>query len=388
MRLNERLQTCGWGIFCACSWTWCIGMYLPVIMFNRYGWWGFLAFALPNVIGCAGMGYIMRSRDASARLLNSHRIALGAFSLVTIAFHSFFLSWLLTELGPLTAETVFSPIFLAMAAVLVGIVIGHLPLRSNHWLVLATAVYLLSLMTFGSVGTASITSFPAGDQPRNELFALAPIVAFGFLLCPYLDATFHRARQESPTHHSFGVFGVTFAAMIVLTPFLWFGYETLTTLALAHLCAQSIFTVGAHTRELRISRLVCCPTRRRLYLGVAILTAAAFPLLHVFIDADIMSGESMYLRFLVFYGLVFPMYVLIFIGRGRTWAPTKRNLMIAGGLVILLCPFYEAAFIHLRTWWLIAPIALIALIAFRRSIGRPVAQPVGAPIDRDSSGSQ
>ena len=35
-------------------------MYLPVILLRRFGWLGFLAFAVPNVLGCAAFGYVLR----------------------------------------------------------------------------------------------------------------------------------------------------------------------------------------------------------------------------------------------------------------------------------------------------------------------------------------
>src|SRR3954471_24793497 len=49
-----------WAAFLGASWTWCIGMFLPVLLIRDYGpsmWW---AFAVPNVIGAAAMGWILR----------------------------------------------------------------------------------------------------------------------------------------------------------------------------------------------------------------------------------------------------------------------------------------------------------------------------------------
>ena len=65
--------TAGWGVYCACSWTWCIGMFLPVILLGRFGWAGFLAFAIPNLIGCVGFGYVFDA-DRSRRFATSHRV--------------------------------------------------------------------------------------------------------------------------------------------------------------------------------------------------------------------------------------------------------------------------------------------------------------------------
>ncbi|HWB19699.1 MAG TPA: hypothetical protein VG711_05310, partial [Phycisphaerales bacterium] len=93
MRLNAMLHTILWGVFCACSWTWCIGMYLPRIMIERWGWPGFLVFAVPNVIGCAAMGYVVKSAARSREIGSRHGRAMIAFSIVTIAYHAFFLTW-------------------------------------------------------------------------------------------------------------------------------------------------------------------------------------------------------------------------------------------------------------------------------------------------------
>ena len=40
-----------WAFFLACSWTWCVGMFLPVLLVRNWGIWGWVVFAVPNVIG-------------------------------------------------------------------------------------------------------------------------------------------------------------------------------------------------------------------------------------------------------------------------------------------------------------------------------------------------
>ncbi|HTL30770.1 MAG TPA: hypothetical protein VL282_16180, partial [Tepidisphaeraceae bacterium] len=35
----------GWAIYLGMSWTWCIGMFLPVLLVRDYGFWGWLVFA-------------------------------------------------------------------------------------------------------------------------------------------------------------------------------------------------------------------------------------------------------------------------------------------------------------------------------------------------------
>ena len=70
-----------WGIYCASSWTWCIGMYLPIIMLRLFGWPGFLVFAIPNLVGLVGFGYLC-SAERSRWILREHRHAVRLFSCV------------------------------------------------------------------------------------------------------------------------------------------------------------------------------------------------------------------------------------------------------------------------------------------------------------------
>ena len=55
----------GWAAYLACSWTWCIGMFLPVLLVRDYGVWGWIVFAVPNVLGAAAMGWVLRSAEVS-----------------------------------------------------------------------------------------------------------------------------------------------------------------------------------------------------------------------------------------------------------------------------------------------------------------------------------
>ena len=108
-----------WGLFLANSWTWCIGLYLPVIMIQRFGWPGFIAFAIPNVLGCAAFGYIIRIRQRSDELVARHSVAMTWFSIVTVAYHIFFITWLVGDLIQLPIEMYWAPP--AAAAVMLGL---------------------------------------------------------------------------------------------------------------------------------------------------------------------------------------------------------------------------------------------------------------------------
>src|SRR5215813_659097 len=97
--MNRSLS---WAVYLACSWTWCIGMFLPVLLVRDYGVAGWIAFAVPNVVGAAAMGWTLRDSAASRRVAQEHRTAARWFSLVTIAFQIFFAAWLVRRvLNPL-----------------------------------------------------------------------------------------------------------------------------------------------------------------------------------------------------------------------------------------------------------------------------------------------
>ena len=62
----------GWAAYLACSWTWCIGMFLPVLLYRDFGLRGFILFAVPNVLGAAAMGWVLRTPASSSRLVSRH----------------------------------------------------------------------------------------------------------------------------------------------------------------------------------------------------------------------------------------------------------------------------------------------------------------------------
>jgi hypothetical protein len=86
------------------------------------------------------------------------------------------------------------------------------------WIVFAIS---LSAMLFATVEILTIGRplTVAFVQRGGALASLAPVCVFGFLACPYLDLTFHRARQRSNRPRaSFGWgFGFFFLLMFVFT---------------------------------------------------------------------------------------------------------------------------------------------------------------------------
>ena len=375
-RVPAGLVTIAWGVFCACSWTWCIGMYLPKLMLVRYGWWGFLVFAVPNVIGCAGFGYVLARRARSEAMVERNGTAMLVFSLIAIAYHIFFITMLVDAFIPQTAGLTWPSLLAAGAVFLAGIVLSLAADRT--WLILAPLTYLFSLVAFALIGLDGAgASVAAGRIDLAELAWLAPIIGLGFLLCPYLDLTFHRALLRSPSRHAFGVFGLTFAVLILFTCFLWRA-PVLAPIAIGHILAQSIFTVGAHLREMRLSPAIRSRAARVLLIILPLAAAALPSIARVVISNAAAAGDDLYVRFLVFYGLAFPAYVLLFIGPARPMRRSAGAIALLLIIILLLAPLYELAFLQDRAWLMIVPTAaallwiisrLAALIGARRASG-------------------
>ncbi len=371
-----------WAIYLACSWTWCIGMCMPVLLERDFGWLGFAVFAIPNCIGAAALGWVLATPEAAARFAMTHRAAARAFSLVTIAYQAYFLGLLLTFFPPIYAALLAGLFLLALAPWAAARSIGRV-------LRLAIATYAISL------AAAAVLAFRGGlvwesptlDPVATGLIWLAPISLFGFALCPYLDLTFLRARASlppAPGRAAFTIgFGVFFAAMILLT-FLargplqaGFSAEAI-LLALAipyavHAVCQLAFTIGLHTRELLPET---APSGARLGLGLVLPLAAfgAFAALGppVF---GLDFREVGYRVFLAAYGLVFPTYVwLIAIPtrdghRGLVGPLGRKKLRVALFAIAIATPAFTMGFIARQEAYFIP--GILVLVLSRLALPRP-----------------
>ncbi len=262
-------------LFLASSWTWVIGMWFPYYLTRDFGWVAWVVFAIPNVIGAASVGLILRpggTRDpstwtprSSIKLTTQHDIACMAFSVVTIAFQLYVVSFLIRS--HISQIPVAAPMVSISTAVFAAVVLlfALLPWKASWWA--AGFVWL------ASIGFAIASAMTSGDQPAfmlppsegiasvtidpNGLWKLAPAIVFGFLLCPYLDLTINRVRQDTPeptgSIASVIGFGVFFLVMIGLT----LGYagrliseSTISYYIVAHIALQAAFTAGVHLRAL------------------------------------------------------------------------------------------------------------------------------------------
>jgi hypothetical protein len=370
---RPRRNPIAWAVFLATSWTWCIGMFLPVLLIHDFGFAGWLVFAIPNVIGAAAMGWIIRSQEQSRQMVRDHRAASVAFSLVTILFHLFFVAWVLVQLtNPL----------IALLAVLLAVATWMLVRTDRRSVRAAIVVYVFSLLAFFIIIALTGSSAVGESLPlsfgQHSVAWLFPVCCLGFLTCPYLDLTFHRARQ-STSHDgakvAFGLgFGLFFLLMILFT--LWYAEwiyqrvfhdaqrDLIIWLVAGHMIVQSAFTIAAHARVLCPAESI--PRSKVMSLGgiafiITALLAGALMLWPAF-------GPIGYLLFMSFYALVAPAYVCCSIVIHR-----RAGLFFLFP-VILAAPMYWLGFFLNWTIWLLPAVAIVLIAAvFARYSGSSAA---------------
>ncbi|MBM4028126.1 MAG: hypothetical protein FJ280_22440 [Planctomycetes bacterium] len=365
----------GWAAYLACSWTWCIGLFLPVLLVRELGTLGFVIFAVPNVVGAAMMGTILPSAGVSSQVVQRHRPALVAFSVVTVAFHLFFAAWMVPRLigpvGPL--------IVLALVAVFTAIALR----RRDRSDLIAAVVVLAITAGIALLALRNGLDFSWAPSPdRIAVAALAPVCAFGFLLCPYLDLTFHRVRQRtSPVagRVAFGVgFGVLFLAVILLS----YGYARPLAAAVdgqaprapvrafalplgLYMALQIAYTVALHIVEVipeakalggRYSTLIALVIAGGAALGFACNRGSLLYGLDV--------GEVIYRCFMGFFGLLFPAYVWLCMLRR---SPSRRALGICAVAVVAALPLFFAGFVAGRMVLLVPGVAIVLLARLART---------------------
>lgn len=378
-------------MYLAVSWTWCIGMFLPILLLRDFGLPGYVAFAIPNVVGAAAMGWVVLSPEASRRFVEKHRLACAAFSAITVLFH---LAFALLVVFPL--ETMRAGIMGSLGILLAPLLLSWI----DRPRLIALITYAISigtvafLVTRGWIPTPEIDPYATQSLRSmrlagHEVLFLAPACAFGFLLSPYLDLTFHRARQGLEGRESrlgFGLgFGLFFLAMILFTiayaPIFTPQYtplgprpnRPLLDALVLHLCAQAAATIAFHLRTLRATPAGSLG-RGAFWLLAAIAVACACILLlprvgtpspPSFSDPD--EKLIWYRVFMSFYGLLFPAYVwLIAIptrdGHSGIRGPAgRRKLGILAVSVALAAPCFWLGFVERQTWWLVPGMAFVLL---------------------------
>ncbi len=356
-------------LFLACSWTWCIGMWFPVYMVNDWGWPGWAAFLVPNAIGAALVGFL-HTAQSSPRFVAANLHAMRAFSVVTILFHVSWLTWLLSYL--------FSRSFIGQGwvggAVAAGTVLaGAILSLGKKWAIPSLIVYTTSVLAALSSWRTGVTlQFPpeTGSQSFNGLMFALPMLVLGFGLCPHLDLTFHRVRQDAPGiagSAAFALaFGLFFPALMLYT-LLYAGGLRAGTWSLylwAHFTAQAAFTIAAHLRELRPSGLAdwgALWPKRHVQLLVTILlmfASAALPWTPDYNEGT-PATRLAYELFMSFYALLFPAYVwIISIDRGLPRRACIRAWIVA---CILAAPCMWVGYIERHYVWLLPAVGIVLI---------------------------
>jgi hypothetical protein len=335
------------------------------------------------------MGWTISSPQASAALVAVHRDACRWFSWVTITFQLYFAAWFVRKISPIDGG-------LLITAALAAIIYALAQRRGDRgWRLAAACVFALSLaaMIFGLTHHI-IPQLPSAKPPQIDLLCLALVCAFGFGLCPYLDLTFHRARQSAESvrdaRFSFGLgFGALFLLMILFTlaytgvvlrpvrgPVAW--------MLLWHMSAQLGFTIAAHVRESPAGDPPVGPfgwgTAAAVIVAVllAILPARNLAL------ARMPIGEFIYRSFMIFYGLVFPAYVWICML--PSWhdprRPSRRALAVFAIACLVAVPLYFLAFIENRMIAIVPAVGIVLLARVGVSVADRQNHP--PPIGRES----
>lgn len=364
----------GRGLFLACSWTWCIGMFFPVYLVQDFGWPGWLAFVVPNVLGAAAMGLVLRRSGASEALTARHAAAMRWFSLATVLFHASFLMWFFSEFASMSPWGQGYYGGLAAWATIVGGVL-LLRTRARWWTPLAAGVFVISaLSALGAWFTGRSLVLPpaTGRLPDSSLRLAIPVLVLGFGLCPYLDLTFHRVRRESPGRTGSAAFvlgfGVFFLGLMVYSLLYSDGLARgfLSYYVLVHIAVQSAFTIGAHARELfgvRPAGQAGNEVRGRRPWGFAGLAMVAACSGYLPLAPDLRPGypatRLVYELFMSLYGLVFPAYVWIVMIE-RSWSPPRRARVIAWLVsVALAAPMFWLGYIEQHHVWLLPGVFIV-----------------------------
>jgi len=350
---HDAWRSVGWGLFLASSWTWCIGMYLPIILLREWGWRGFWLFAIVNVVGATAVGFLW-TRERSREFVERRRSLLRLFSLATISFQAFFVAWM--------AGSVRHPTLAAAAEALGGAGVSALPAwlgwsfgtaslaalalagsrGESGWRTLGAIVTLGSLALWWAYGVEGWSRVGEGAAPPGELWLLAPAIALGFLVCPHLDLSFQRVAASGAGPIAWIVFGASFLPMLL---FAASAYSPAGAMATGSLVVwwflQCSFTAMVHARELRASAASsaapsAAPNAAPNARGSTAMVVVAL-LVGAIAGSPLLGGESIYLRFLGLYGAIFPAAALL-LWRGY------RSLGILGYLAVAV-PCFEIGFI-------------------------------------------
>lgn len=364
------------------SWTWVIGMLFPILLVRDFGLWGWIVFAVPNVLGAMAMGFVIHSPAHAERVVQEHKTMFGVFSNFTFVFHVMVLCWVSAALLG----------WISVVLVLLLVPIARLlNLRSSHKtrriLTAAVMVTLVSWVLFAISATKETAWLGVGfDTPTRlstmDLLLFVPASVLGFVFCPYLDRTFFRAHRALPGDSGrwgFALgFGVVFFSMIifalmysgVMRPIFEFTMRNSIDDAIpsswlwpvaTFVLLQAVFTMTIHEDHDEDE-----PPRREVLgiLAIAFLALIGVLLLRYRLwPVSLMGGltpfEVGYRVFLLGYGVVFPAYVWLCMLPTR-WGrlDLEWKVWVWVCAVILALPMGYASFVMAHSWWIVGVVAV------------------------------
>lgn len=358
--IKKSFSTIAWSSYLACSWTWCIGMFLPALLIRNYGNLVWLVFAIPNILGAAAMPYILKNPEKSAQLIERHKIMCLTFSAITILFQIYFLGWISTLIPPLA--------ILIFATLLILIYILT-PEKKQPFTALIIWMFSIFVFIF-MIQNTNLINLSAPDflfNSPNSIIYLIPASFFGFLLCPYLDLTFHKVIKSNTTFDSKIIFTLGFGFMFLLMIMLTFYYakpvvdfmnnstsyqniKPYLFLVIAHMILQAGFTILVHTKCL-ISEFKPNNKYKIIFAALSIICFILPYFLsgnNVFLNMSI--KEIMYHFFMSFYGVIAPSYILYYmIPLGGKYNPSNKNhTFIFLTSVALALIFFGLAFLGVK----------------------------------------
>ena len=320
-----------WGLWLAVSWTWCIALFLPVILAADAGPGSWAIMFVCNVIGAAAMPFVFRTPEASLAFIRRNRLACRVFSWVTLVCQSWFIGWASSRLSWSAPAASGLIVLLAGAG------------RGRPVWIGASVVCWVSTVAAGLLDLANAPSgrlsFLLSDELAWHPVALyaLPLVFAGFAASPWLDLTFHQAlRASRQPRQAFAIaFPVLFGTMLAVS-LIW--RDDLASLmlhpsnhaaawlvpALIAIILQLGFTAVLHARHL--------PQPGMAYLvgGAAVLLARTAG------DIPMPTGHSLnelfYRASFGFYGVLVPCWI---------WA--GHNAMRASTIVLAIIAVLLAA---------------------------------------------
>ena len=370
-------------------------MFLPILLLRWWGWPGFLAFAVPNILGCVAFGYVF-TPETSRRFVARYAPSIRWFAWVTIAFQSWFGSWADRRLG--MQGLLGTSVNWADLCRLLPLLFLMFPGSGRFWMIAGTVCTAASFVLFSTNGLGALNNPPVvGTMTPMSLAWAAPFMAFGFLLCPALDPTFHRALQQSPSRHSFAVFGVAFAAQLLFAASSFNAATGLMFVAwpiAAQIILQTTFTMCAMvsvTSPASFRSWTTAPawfpqfTGRHSWAGFASVLALPIAgwavggfllilLTAITVDKPVMmpasellasvssvtsAGEATYLRCLGFYGIIFPAWLLLKLRR----VPAA----VAWPAIFVAAAAAERGMVGARTSFLMVSLGVIVIAALWQS---------------------